>query len=296
MARVNLLPVKNVYDVVTINRNLSILAAELEKVFYKSNPTGTPNALQSDMDANGKRIFNLPRPTSANEPLRLADIGLVGGGGTGPGIRGEKGEKGDPGPAGKDGKDGARGATGSTGLTGPPGRDGTNAAGGNLAWGSITGNVGAQTDLINLIGGKASLNSPALQGTPTAPTAPLGSNNSRIATMEAVSQAIATVSGGGTTVAWGGITGPLSSQGDLMAALSNKANKTSPAFEGVPTAPTAPQGTATDQIATTAYVLANAAAVDPFLFDQVMEASALSILLAVETNLKSNLNDIQANP
>ena len=65
--------------------------------------------------------------------------------------------------------------------------------------------------------------------------------------------------GSGTTFAWGGATGTLSDQTDLQAALDLKADLTSPALTGTPTAPTAANGTDTTQIATTAFVLANAA-------------------------------------
>lgn len=58
--------------------------------------------------------------------------------------------------------------------------------------------------------------------------------------------------GGGT---WGSITGTLSSQTDLQAALDLKAPLASPTFTGVPAAPTAAVDTNTTQLATTAYVV-----------------------------------------
>jgi len=65
-------------------------------------------------------------------------------------------------------------------------------------------------------------------------------------------------SGGGAT--WGGITGTLSSQADLQAALDAKAPLESASLVGAPTAPTAPPMTSSAQIATTAYVDAAVAA------------------------------------
>lgn len=53
---------------------------------------------------------------------------------------------------------------------------------------------------------------------------------------------------------WGGITGTLSDQADLQAALDAKAPLSSPTFTGTPAAPTAAGGTSTTQIATTAFV------------------------------------------
>lgn len=53
---------------------------------------------------------------------------------------------------------------------------------------------------------------------------------------------------------WGGITGTLSAQIDLNTALGLKAPLASPAFSGVPTAPTPSPGTDSTQIATTEWV------------------------------------------
>ena len=65
--------------------------------------------------------------------------------------------------------------------------------------------------------------------------------------------------GSGTTFVWGAATGNIADQTDLQTALSAKAPLASPAFTGVPTAPTASIGTNTTQIATTEFVQANAA-------------------------------------
>ena len=77
------------------------------------------------------------------------------------------------------------------------------------------------------LAGKAPLASPALTGTPTAPTAGSGTNTTQIATTAFV-----------TTD------------------LAGKAPLSSPALTGTPTAPTAGSGTNTTQIATTAFVAA----------------------------------------
>ena len=53
---------------------------------------------------------------------------------------------------------------------------------------------------------------------------------------------------------WGQISGTLTNQLDLVAALALKADLASPALSGVPTAPTAPTLTSTTQLATTAFV------------------------------------------
>ena len=84
--------------------------------------------------------------------------------------------------------------------------------------------------------GLAPLASPALTGTPTAPTAAASTNTTQIATTAMVQAAIA---------------------------AAGYASLTSPTFSGVPTAPTAPSTTNTTQIATTAMVQAAIAANRP---------------------------------
>jgi hypothetical protein len=76
--------------------------------------------------------------------------------------------------------------------------------------------------------------SPALTGTPTAPTAASSTNNTQIATTAFVATAVAAV--------------------DVSGQLTNYALKASPTFTGTPAAPTASAGTNTTQLATTAFV------------------------------------------
>lgn len=60
--------------------------------------------------------------------------------------------------------------------------------GGGGTWGSITGTLSAQTDLNTALGLKAPLASPALTGTPTAPTAAANTNTTQLATTAFVQQ------------------------------------------------------------------------------------------------------------
>jgi phage-related tail fiber protein len=85
---------------------------------------------------------------------------------------------------------------------------------------------------------KANLDSPALTGVPTAPTAPPGSNYGEVANCAFVSAAINTYA---TTV---------------TASLATKAPLNSPALTGIPTVPTAAPGTNSLQAANTAFVAA----------------------------------------
>ena len=89
---------------------------------------------------------------------------------------------------------------------------------------SVAGRTGAITLAVADISGAAPLASPALTGTPTAPTATAGTNTTQIATTAFVATSYA----------------PLAS----------------PALTGTPTAPTAAPGTNTTQLATTAFVAA----------------------------------------
>ena len=107
---------------------------------------------------------------------------------------------------------------------------------------------------------KAPLASPALTGTPTAPTATAGNNSQQLANTQFVMTAIAALVNSSP--------GALDTLSELAAALGNdpnfattmlnalaaKAPLASPALTGTPTAPTAAQTVSNAQIATTAYV------------------------------------------
>jgi hypothetical protein len=67
------------------------------------------------------------------------------------------------------------------------------------------------------------------------------------------------IAGSGTTFVWGAATGNLSDQSDLQAELDLKAPLSSPSFSGTVTAPTAAFGDNSTKVATTAFVMANAA-------------------------------------
>jgi hypothetical protein len=99
-------------------------------------------------------------------------------------------------------------------------------------------------------------------GIATAPTAPLGTATTQLATTAFVLANMA-VAGGGTVngpatatnndiVLFNGATGALIKDSGVL--MSSVALLASPAFTGVPTAPTAPLGTNTIQLATTAFV------------------------------------------
>lgn len=59
-----------------INANFQLIEDELnQKVLYRNNPVGEPNSMNNtDLDMNGKKVFNLPEPTNLNEAARLQDV------------------------------------------------------------------------------------------------------------------------------------------------------------------------------------------------------------------------------
>jgi hypothetical protein len=166
-----------------------------------------------------------------------------------------------------------------------------------------------KSQLDTLLGGKAPLASPALTGTPTAPTPDSASNTTQLATTAFVQTALSSLGTGDMTksvydttnngkvdvaevadaVAWTGITGKPSSftpaahmhatseVTGLDAALSAKASLASPALTGTPTAPTASAGTSSTQLATTAFVAAAVSALvngSPGALDTLNELAA----------------------
>ena len=99
---------------------------------------------------------------------------------------------------------------------------------------AVNDDASFSTTITNSIALKAPLASPALTGTPTAPTASSGTNTTQLATTAFV------------TAATSGLATDTN--------LANKAPINSPTFTGTPAAPTASSGTNTTQIATTAFV------------------------------------------
>lgn len=103
---------------------------------------------------------------------------------------------------------------------------------------------------------KANLASPALTGTPTAPTASAATNNTQIAT---TAYADALISDTVYGVGWNGVGGIGPSKNAVYDQMELRAPLASPALTGTPTAPTAAPATNNTQVATTAYADAIAA-------------------------------------
>jgi hypothetical protein len=120
---------------------------------------------------------------------------------------------------------------------------------------TITANIADKTARIQNLESdivlKSTIASPAFTGTPTAPNVAANNNSNRIATTAYVDAADTIITNYITTE----ISSVLSStQANLVAGLSTKANTISPVFTGVPEAPTPVSTDNSQKIATTAFV------------------------------------------
>lgn len=168
--------------------------------------------------------------------------------------------------------------------------------------------------LANALVPYAPLVSPALAGTPTAPTATTGTSTNQIATTSFVTASVvASTTGvasfnartGAIALTSADVTGALSftpynatnptgyqTAAQVTTSLAPYALLASPAFTGVPTAPTANRTLANSQIATTAFVRTGTTTNDNALAGQVGEfltnnANAVSLTSTVVANVTS---------
>jgi len=75
MAKIVLSDIASGFDLSKINSNFTKIADDLnDKVLYRNNLVGEPNALESDIDVNGKKLYNLPEPILMNQAARLRDV------------------------------------------------------------------------------------------------------------------------------------------------------------------------------------------------------------------------------
>ena len=101
------------YNLSRINENFGKIETALnEEVLYRKLLTGDPNQMETPLDMNGKRIFNLPPATLDSEPATFKQVK------DNPGPQGEIGPEG---PQGTQGVQGIQGPVGPIGLTGPQG-------------------------------------------------------------------------------------------------------------------------------------------------------------------------------
>lgn len=172
------------------------------------------------------------------------------------------------------------------------------------------------TNLSTQLAAKAPLASPALTGTPTAPTAAGGTNTTQVATTAFVKSAVDAINIPST--AWADISGkpaayPPSTHShaiadvtNLQTSLDDKAALASPALTGNPTAPTQTAGNNSTRVATTAFVQAAVASLingAPGALDTLKElsdalggdanfAATVTNALAGKLTAANNLSDL----
>lgn len=118
---------------------------------------------------------------------------------------------------------------------------------------SVAGKTGMVTLAVTDVSGAAPLASPALTGTPTAPTAAVATNSTQVATTAFVKSQGYITAGQAPVLSVAGRTGVVTL---AVADVAGAAPTASPVLTGTPTAPTAAPGTNSSQLATTAFVLA----------------------------------------
>lgn len=75
MSEINLNDVTSGYNLVKINNNFQTLERVInEELLHRVNADNNPNNLQTDIDANSRHIYNLGKPTTGGEPIRVKDL------------------------------------------------------------------------------------------------------------------------------------------------------------------------------------------------------------------------------
>lgn len=75
MSGINLNDVTSGYNLVKISNNFQTLERVInEELLHRVNADNIPNNLQTDIDANGRHIYNLGKPTTGGEPIRVKDL------------------------------------------------------------------------------------------------------------------------------------------------------------------------------------------------------------------------------
>lgn len=82
MSKIVLNNVVSVQNTSVINDNFQKIASELNnKALYRDNPDGEPNQMESPLDMNQERIYNLPVPVASHEPATKGFVeGKIAGG------------------------------------------------------------------------------------------------------------------------------------------------------------------------------------------------------------------------
>ena len=75
MSQIDLNDVTSGYNLVKINNNFQEIERVInEELLHRVNSDNIPNSLQTDIDANSHHIYNLAKPQSGGEPIRVKDL------------------------------------------------------------------------------------------------------------------------------------------------------------------------------------------------------------------------------
>lgn len=75
MSSIELTNVSSGFNLGKINENFQEVERVInEELLHRVNADTSPNSLQTDIDANGQHLYNLPKPSTGGEPLRLKDL------------------------------------------------------------------------------------------------------------------------------------------------------------------------------------------------------------------------------
>ena len=246
MTKIVLNDVTNLSSLSTINSNFDKIEQELnEKVLYRDTFTYEDNALNVDIDANGKRIYNLPKPLSASEPARLQDIFDI----STEGLP-QTADSVSFVPFGTISSNNVQDAIEELQAEISGSVSGVSSF--NTRVGSVTLTSGDVTTALGYTA--ANIASPAFTGNPTAVTQANTDNSTRLATTQFVKNIVASTTSGVSS--FNTRTGAVTlNSGDVTGALGfTPVGQNSPAFSGIPLAPTAALGNNTTQIANCAFV------------------------------------------
>lgn len=244
MDKIVLNDVTSLNSLSVINDNFDKLEAELnDRVLYRDVVPGEVNSVQDDIDMNGKRIYNLPVPTTANEPIRKADLdaAILGDYGVATGVASFNTRGGDVVLTQSDVVSALGYAPMASAVTGF-----------NTRTGSVTLTGSDVTTALSFT--PANVLSPSLLGSPTAPTVTPGDNSTKLATTAFVTAAVVASTTG--VASFKGRTGAVvpATNDYLVGQVYGAAPLDSPALTGTPTAPTPSGADNSTKIATTAFV------------------------------------------
>lgn len=157
----------------------------------------------------------------------------------------------------------------------------------------VSGDLDTLAKIATAIGLLAPKASPALTGTPTAPTAAVATNNTQIATTAFVKAVVDTLTNGapGVLDTFMEFADAINNDPNFATTITNalalKAPKASPALTGTPTAPTPAAGTNSTQIATTAFVVA-------YVLEALGNIDNSAITEALAAKLNKNFDNIES--